>query len=141
MIQDVFNKIIQALEREFRDVDIYKDNIEQGLTGPCFFIENLTSASKHFLGNKYLRNSDFCIHYFPADKINTNYELNTVLERLFDCMELIGEDGNFIRGNDMRAERNEGTLMFFVTYKFFVVKIGKSEPEMETVETVTKLKG
>ena len=47
------------------DYEIYTESVEQGLNEPCFSILCLNPTNEQFLGRRYFRKNQFCIHYFP----------------------------------------------------------------------------
>ena len=94
----MMNKIIDAISvsinSEFGDgYEIYTESLEQGLQEPCFSVFCLNPTNELFLNKRYFRTNQFCIQYFPSSE-EKNAECNTVLERLYDSLELIEVDGD-----------------------------------------------
>ena len=68
MINSIIEGISASLNAEFGDdYTIYTENVEQGLKEPCFFISCINPTSRIFLGKRYFKTNQMCIHYFPAD--------------------------------------------------------------------------
>ena len=66
MINKIIDGISVAINAEFGyDYEIYTESVEQGLNEPCFSILCLNPTNEQFLGRRYFRNNQFCIHYFP----------------------------------------------------------------------------
>ena len=122
MIQKIIDGICLAISSNFGDeTEIYTESVEQDLKEGSFLIVCLNPTNSRFLGDRYYRTNQFCIHYFPkTDKPNA--ECLEVLEELCDVLELIEVDGDLIRGTDMSNEIDDGVLHFFVNYDFFELR-------------------
>lgn len=151
MINEIIDGICLAINAEFGDAyEIYTEEIKQGLKEPCFSILCLNPTVEQFLGKRYFRTNQFCIHYFS--KADSRSECHEVAERLIDCLETITVDGDLVRGNSLHSEINDGVLSFFVNYDLFtykqevtegiggIIEIRKEEP-METMKHETDVKG
>lgn len=140
MINKIIDGISIALNAEFgNDYEIYTDNIEQGLKEPCFSIVCLNPRMNQFLGKRYFRQNQFCIHYFPKSKESN--EALAVIERLFGCLEIITVDGDQCRGTGMNVEITGGDVSFIVNYDLFVYKKKEDTSTMETYDVKTDVKG
>ena len=107
---------------------------------PCFSILCLNPTNEQFLGRRYFRKNQFCIHYFPKGE-EKNKEINEVRERLFECLELVTVDGDLCRGTNMSSETSDGVLSFFVNYDMFMYKMQERTPTMESYDYSTDVKG
>ena len=138
MINSIIEAISIALNAEFGDeCRIYADNIEQGLTEPCFFVSCINPTNRLFLGKRYFRSNEFCIQYFPKDRSREKEECNETAERLFLCLEWLTVDGELTMGTKMRSETVDGVLNFFVNYDMFVYRKGDAETAMEELTEET----
>ena len=141
MINQIIDGISKAINFEFGDdYEIYTEDVEQGLEEPCFSILCLNPTIEQFLGNRYFRSNQFCIHYFPSSN-DKRFECNEVMGRLFECLEVITVDGDLLRGTSTHAEFSEGALHFFVNYDLFTYKPEGDKTQMETLESKTDVKG
>lgn len=141
MINQIIDGISIAIHSEFGDdYEIYTESIEQGLTEPCFSIVCLNPTVEQFLGKRYFRTNQFCIHYFPSSN-DKRAECNAVMERLFTALEIVTVDGDIIRGTKMDGEFMDDVLNFFVNYDLFVCKKTAEETFMETVIVEPDAKG
>lgn len=131
---ELVNAIGIALDKEF-GCRIYADNVEQGLTEPCFFVSCENQSSKQILGRRYFRENRFCIRYFPGDRSREKEECNEIAQRLFLCLELLDAEDGPQRGTKMKCETVDGVLNFFVNYDMFVYLQGEEIPKMETLTT------
>lgn len=122
MIQRIIDAICLAISSYFGDdYEIYTESIEQGLKDGSFAVVCVNPTNSRFLGNRYLRTNQFCIHYFPKTN-KPKSECLDVIEVLCDILELIEIDGDLLRGTNMSNEMDEGVLHFFVNYDFFTLK-------------------
>lgn len=141
MINKIIDGISVAINAVFGDpYEIYTESVEQGLKEPCFSILCLNPTIQQFLGKRYFRTSQFCIHYFPSSN-EPRSECSSVMETLFHTLETITVDGDLIRGTSMHGEISDGVLSFFVNYDMYVYKSEESNTMMESVSHNTDLKG
>jgi len=130
MINKIVDAICNAIYSEFGDkYKIYTDQLEQGTIIPCFFVFPATLNNRLYRGKRYLEQNLFTVLYFPSTSEITS-EINTVIERLFKCLEYIDESGDLLRGTNMNAETVDGILHFAVNYDLFTI----SKDEMQSME-------
>lgn len=136
MINKIIDGISKAINKEFGDdYDIYTEEVEQGLQEPCFSITCIKPTNDLFRQNKYYRQHEFCIHYFPSSKDKRN-ECQSVLERMYSALEYIeitesldeNEVKSLTMGTNMNSEYSDGVLHFFVNYNMFVNKFEENTP-------------
>lgn len=140
MINKIIDGISISLNAEFGDdYKIYTESIEQGLKEPCFSIVCVNPTNELFRGKKYFRKNLFCIQYFPKGE-DKRSECMDVLERMFDCLEVIKVSEDLQRGTSMHGEVVDQVLNFFVNYDMFVYKV-ESTDAMETMDLTSNVKG
>lgn len=138
MINSIIAGISIALDAEF-GYENHMEEIQQDLTEPCFFISCINPATKLYRGNKYFRQNQFCIQYFP-ESAKKQEECSNVGETLMEILEYITADGDLIRGSDMRFEIVDGILNFFVNYDCFVYKDLPLDDSMENMKNHIRVK-
>lgn len=139
MINALIKGISKALDAEFGDdYEIHMEEIKQGLKGSCFFIQCINPANDLFLGRRYFRTNQFCIQYFPKSNKKES-ECNSVLVRMFECLEYITVEGDLMRGNAMHGEVVDGVLNFFINFDCFVYKLPSDETPMGDMKSNTTL--
>ena len=139
MINELIDGIAVKLNQVFGSgYTIYKENVKQGLTEPCFIIVALEPTQEAKLPNRYFRSYPMDIHYFPLDRNNTKAECYDVAEKLMVELEYITANHNGIdnlhRGIRMRYELVDNVLHFFVNYEFFIKKTMDEVEHMESLE-------
>lgn len=133
MINKIIDAISMSINSEFGDgYEIYTESIEQGLEEPCFSIFCLNPTNRLYMNKRYFRTNQFCIQYFPSTD-EPKAECNSVLEKLYECLELIDMNGDSIRGTSMKGEIVNGVLNFFVNYNIFMHKV-EEKTLMETLD-------
>lgn len=137
MINEIMSGISNKLDTEFKGIDIYTDQIKQGLTEPCFFIRLIKSEQKQIVGERYYRNQSFDIHYFP--KTDNTSELNDILDKLINALEYIEFDGGLLRGTKMHSETVDGVLHFLVNFNLITTK-RKHDEYMEILKMKERVK-
>lgn len=142
MINSIIKSIGIALNAEFGDnYTTYTESVEQGLKEPCFFVSCINPSNKLILGNRYFRQNQFCIQYFPDNEHSKNEECHAVAERLFYCLEYITVYDDLMRGTKMEFEIMDGILNFFVNYDMFIYRVIDSHDHMEKILESISAKG
>ena len=127
MIQKIIDGICLAISSNFGDdYEIYTESVEQGLNDGSFIVVCINPTNSRFMGDRYMRTNQFCIHYFPKTN-KPKAECLEVIEELYDTLELIEVDGDLLRGTNMSSEIDDDVLHFFVNYNFFTLKESDEE--------------
>lgn len=142
MVNNIIDGISIKLNQVFEgNCKLYSDTVEQNLARPSFFIIVLNPSEKQIVGNRYFRQHLFDIHYFPENE-GDNEEIQDVASQLFDALEYITiSETDMIRGTNMRYEKIDGILHFFVEYNVFVYKETEPVEEMQTLVVNNEIKG
>ena len=142
MINDIISGITNGIYQEFGSgYKIYTENIEQGLTEPCFFIAVLEAQQTRIIGNRYMLTAVLDVHYFPATKAK-NKEMQAAAQRLHSILQRITLlDGDMLNGFDLNWETVEDVLHFFVSYKPTVKYQQAAEEAMAEVTVAATTKG
>lgn len=140
MVNNIINAISIKLNQVFGDgYRIYDESVKQGLKEPCFFVLTLNPSQSTLIGNRYFRQHPFDIHYFPL-VTDSKRELQDMGSKLFEVLEYITlEDGDLLRGQEMRYETVDGVLHFFVDYNMVVKKNITPKDDMEVLIVETDL--
>lgn len=134
MIQSIMNGIIHAIREKYDEkYNIYTETVEQDLQKSCFFIMCLNSTDEAKLGTRHNRIYPCIIKYFPASEDKTIQECLSVMDDLYQLLEIINTDIKKFRSREMKAEIEEGVLKFQVTYSGFILA-KKEESFMEELE-------
>lgn len=140
MINKIIDGISSAIYAAFGDgYEIYTESVEQGLTEPCFSIRCINPTIELFLGKRYFRGNQFCIHFFPASD-DKNAECYATAEKLFEALELITVDDDLCRGTEVNYEISDDVLHFFVNYDMFVHRVTGDEALMEDLEMISDVR-
>ena len=140
MIKKIIDGICIAINSKFGDDrEIYTEAVNQGLEDGSFSVVCLNPTNTKFLGKRYFRANQFCIHYFPKTD-EPKSECLEVLEGLYEALEIIDVGGDLVRGTNMTNEMDEGVLHFFVNYDFFTIR-KEDETLMEHFEHSSDVKG
>ena len=139
MINSIIDSISLAISNELNtesQYKIYTENVEQGLVEPCFFIFCVNPIERLFRNNKYYREHQYCVQYFPKGP-EKNSETNDMSENLFNLLELIDVAGDLYRGTNINAEIVDGVLNVFVNYNTFVYKVEVEQEAMTELDVNT----
>lgn len=140
MINKIINGICLALTSKFGDSEVYTEAVKQGLEDGSFIIECLNPTNVRYLGQRYYRTNQFCIHYFPKTD-EPKSECNEILEQLYEALEIIEVDDGLVRGTDMSSQMDDNVLHFFVNYNLFMIRKNTDEVSMEEFDHTSKVKG
>ena len=141
MVNSIIEAISISLNEEFGDdYEVHMEEIKQGLKTPCFFISCISHNHDRFVWNRYFRENQFCIQYFPKTD-DVKRECCDVAERLEQCLEYITmqDDDRPVRGESMKYEVVDEILNFFVNYNVFVQKTDSAD-RMEDINISTNVK-
>jgi len=135
VLNEIITGISQKLNATFGNgYEVCAEDLEQGLTEPCFFIAVLEPTASLLIGTRGIWRYPLDIHYFPKQAGN-NAELFRVAETLMVALEYIPmPDGLPLRGTSMSYKSVDGVLHFFVNYNPIVIQ-PKEENPMETLTT------
>lgn len=122
----ITNNIIDGVSIKINELfgdkyEIYTEDVKQGLELPCFFIKMLQSNKKRLIGNRFENTINLVIHAMLNDVGNKTEELNNIADKLYklEYITLINKD--IIKGYDMKSEKSDSALLFFITYKYFTI--------------------
>ena len=119
MATEIIDGICQIIRAKFGDkYKIYTDEVEQGLTTPCFFITCLISNKTCFLGKRYKHTNLFMIQFIPDEK-EENKKCIKVSNTLDECLEYLKTTFALIRGSNTNSEIVEGVLNYKINYNYF----------------------
>lgn len=138
MVNEIIKGIAVAINSIFGDeIEIYKDNVTQGLKEPCFFIAILKPEVTPLIGTRSIRNNSFDIQYFPKE---SNTEMLDVAEKLINSLEFITLlNGDILHGTGVSYEIIDNVLHFFISYNLTMIKV-TDKTNMETLETDVSVK-
>lgn len=125
MIGLIIEAIYDALNAEFGDIAVYKDECVQGFEISSFSVYCLNTNRYLYPSERRLHTNQFNIRYSPAapDNDGARDECLNVAERLQECLELIvAEDGTAFMGSSVHYEIADNNLHYFVNYDFFTRK-------------------
>jgi len=141
MINDIVSGISRKLNDTFGDdIEIYKEQVKQGLKEPCFIISCINLVSIPIVGERYLRQALFSVNYFPKSGTDAKVECLDVQDTLCIALEYIDAGDGLLRGTGMSGQIVDGVLVFTVNYDMYVRKDIEREP-METIKITHKMEG
>lgn len=138
MINSIISGMARAIYAEFGDAyTIYKEEIPQGLTTPCFYLSCVDAEQNRFRGDVYKAEHRFMVLYFPSTE-DVNTECMDVADRLWMAMELIETEIGKKMGTKMQADIQDGLLNFSLTYSGYYRREREPVSYMEHLEGTYK---
>lgn len=134
MVNSILDAVTTQLHSTFgNDYKYYVENVQQGMTRPCFTVDVVLPLERSKMMVLHDRTMPLVIHYF-SDKPTTNKKDSyAIAEQLVECLELLPFKGTLLRGESIRWHMVEDVLQLFVTYQFQTQKIVQKE-NMEILE-------
>ena len=132
MLNALIDGIVSAIDAQYENYPIYKEEVEQDLTEPCFSVRIIKPTIEPIIGDRFLRKNLVAIHYFPR-KYGDYTEINDVFETLFSILEYITVDGVLTHGTKADPRIEDGVGIFLINYDFFVYR---TETGIETAGTL-----
>lgn len=117
MIEEIIQGLAGALVGAFGpEYDVFIQDIKQGLTRPCFFIEVGKVEIEPLLGLRYLMTVPLVLHYFPRDPGN-NAEMWDAAFQMGQAVRFITlPDGSLLHSAPPYWEITDDTLHFAIAY-------------------------
>ena len=113
----------------------YVENVEQGLTKPCFTVDMLLPLQRSKSPILYDRTMPIVVHYFSDSVNEIKKDCYGMAEQIVECLEYLPFKNTLIRGEDISWQIVDDVLQIFVTYKFTTQKVVEVEDAVETIET------
>ena len=131
--------ISSAIGAAFPDAIIYKEQASQ-IERPAFYIGEIKTTQDKSIGNRYYRQHQMVVRYFPPEDGLTDYEdLSDIADKLYACLEYLEYDGWRGRGIQMNHRIEDNVLQFYLTVQL-ALKRPTNDPKMENLVTEEKLK-
>lgn len=141
MVNSILNAVTKQLGTTFgTSYRYYVEDVEQGLTKPCFTVDVLIPLQRSKSPILYDRTMPIVIHFFSDSENNLKTNCYDMSERIVECLEYLPFKGTLLRGEDISWEIVDDVLQIFVTYKFTTRLESTNEDSMATfTETVTRV--
>lgn len=131
--------ISSAIGAAFPDAIIYKEQASQ-IERPAFYIGEIKVSHNKSIGNRYYREHQMVVRYFPVESNLTDYEdLSVIADKLYASLEYLAYDGWRGRGIQMNHRIEDNVLQFYLTVQL-ALKRPTNDPKMEHLVTEEKLK-
>ena len=136
MVNSFLNAVTKQLGTTFgTKYRYYVENVEQGLTKPCFTVDTLIPLQRSKSPILYDRTIPIVVHYFSDSKNEIKKDCYGMAEQIVECLEYLPFKNTLIRGEDISWQIVDDVLQIFVTYTFTTQKVIVVEDSFETFET------
>lgn len=134
MVNSLLDAVTTQLGKTFgTSYRYYVENVEQGLTTPCFTIDLLDLSERAKSPVLYDRTMPIVIHYFSGSKSNIKRDCYSKAETILECLEYIPFQNTILRGENMTWRVVDDVLQVHVTYKFTARMSRGTEENMESI--------
>ena len=145
VINNVVAGISQKLGEIFGDkYTVYDNEVPQGMTKPCFFINWIDGEETKQIGiekKRYLDILHFDITGFAQN--DNRVDLNDMADKLYGLEYITIKDNEkdvLIRANSLKPKIEDGVLHFFIDFKIFIEKKSEETPKMENILLTKEVK-
>lgn len=135
MVNQVITAITAQLGRKFGlGYKYYTEDVEQGLTKPCFHVKPLIPTIRSKSAVLYDRTIPVVVHYFNDSKNDNNEASIEMAEQVIECLEYLPFEKTTLRAEKISYEIVENVLQVFVTYSFTAQKVVNESNNMQTLQ-------
>ena len=130
------NKILKAVTKQLgttfgKGYRYYVEDVEQGLTKPCFTVDVLIPLQRSRSPVLYDRTMPIVIHYFSDSENNLKNDCYDMSEKIVECLEYLPFEDTKLRGENISWQIVDDVLQVFVTYKFTTQVVTQPVSKME----------
>lgn len=142
MVNKILNAVTKQLGTTFgKGYHYYVENVEQGLTKPCFTVDVLIPLTRSRSPVLYDRTMPIVIHYFSDSETDLKTDCYDTSEKVVECLEYLPFENTLLRGENISWKMVDDVLQIFVTYKFTTMVAKNTEDSMEAIlENVTRIR-
>ena len=135
MVNSILNAVTKQLGTTFgKSYHYYVENVEQGLTKPCFTVDLLVPLQRSKSSVLYDRTMPLVIHYFSDSEKDIKKQLYAMGENVVECLEYLPFNNTTLRGEDISWQIVDDVLQVFVTYRFTTRRAVGADVSMEEYE-------
>ena len=135
MINEVLKGITDALYAAFGDkYEIHTEASMQDMEAPAFFVRCINPDVPRGLTGRRKATLLFIVQYFPESD-EPKKEINTVYERLSECLDLIEVEGKMVRGTIECKDISDDVMSATAEYTLF---LGQSQKDAYMEECEVK---
>lgn len=120
---------------------IYKEQVEQGLVKPCFFVSCINQSQERIAPNWYKRVASMEVRYHPTEGTNKFAQCRAVGEKLLEVLDSVDLPNTLINystlpcwGRNLEYNIRDEVLIFYVTYEFKVKKVVVPDTPMNSLD-------
>ena len=134
MVNSILNAITKQLGTTFgNSYRYYVENVEQGLTKPCFTVDMLTPLQRSKSPVLYDRTMPIVVHYFSDSKTDIKNHYYSMGEQIVECLEYLPFEGTKLLGENISWQVVDDVLQVFITYKFTTQKVTEPQSDFEAI--------
>ena len=122
MVTSIVNAVTKQLGTTFGNrYHYYVENIEQGVTKPCFHVSPRITLQRSKSPVLYDRTIPIVVHYFSDSKNNLRNDCYSMGEQVVECLEYLPFKNTLLRGEDISWQMVDDVLQVFITYRFTTI--------------------
>lgn len=131
----VKSAIATRLSTKYPEIDIYKEQVIEGLTYPSFFINLIKITPSHLYKNRYMYEFAMTIHYMvEPDSTSIYQQLENVGCDLLEVLQYIEIGGLRIKGKALDTAKNDNVQITTITYNLPVREVEEDGIKMQKLD-------
>lgn len=132
MVNSVVNAVTKQLGTTFGTTyRYYVEDIEQGVTKPCFHVSPRITLQRSKSPVLYDRTVPIVVHYFSGSSNNLRNDCYSMGEQIVECLEYLPFKDTILRGEDISWQIVDDVLQVFMTYRFTTKRVTDTENTMD----------
>lgn len=138
MVTSIVNAVTKQLGTTFGTTyRYYVEDIEQGVTKPCFHVAPRITLQRSKSPVLYDRTVPIVVHYFSGSTNNLRNDCYSKGDQVIECLEYLPVNDTILRGEDISWQIVDDVLQVFITYRFTTKRVeGAMEAMNDLVERV-----
>lgn len=126
----VLDSVIKAISKEFTDIPIYQEKVNEGCKYPYFMVYCEDFSQNKLMRKNYLQNFIISViyQYKPVPE-SYYYDSNEIAYKLTEILEIITlENGDKLRGTNINWYPDNQKMEFYINYS---IKVATEETEIK----------
>ena len=138
----VVSAVLRQLKTSVPSVSkLYREDQEQNIVRPCFFVKEMPLGQEKLMNNRYERNYRIRITYLPSKTGKDEVECRDIGETLLGAFRILSlEENHSVFGQNLEFEVTSGELHFTAEFPMHVVWSEAEQTKMKNLDSAVEFK-
>lgn len=137
-MDNVKSLLIAQLRERFNDTEVYDEQVQQGLSLPCFIINAKKATHTRLVGDQMLTHLFLFLTYYPRESEDKRAEMEGVMAEFYSGAWKYLQGKHHIHNLDM--EHNDEVLTISFTIDIYHVMAKSEETKMDSLAGAVAVK-